>query len=225
MGLLRKHEISFSRLTLPDPNATIEKLWGTSSLNLYGVGNAGTVVHYSGNTWQKIESGTTTDIQDIWGGVDPTTGTTYALATVSTVYYGGVSELLRIRGIQLDTLSTNGLSWSIRGVWSDNENYYIVGDEVYSKNLLQNAMWRIIRVAPTNQYGYVESIRGNAQNDIIAAGDFGTLLHFNGSTWYNFTPQINMSNAVLYSVNIKGNLLVAVGWYGDRAIAVVGERK
>jgi hypothetical protein len=40
--------LSFSRLNLPDPNATIEKLWGTSNTNLYGVGNAGTIVQYTG---------------------------------------------------------------------------------------------------------------------------------------------------------------------------------
>jgi hypothetical protein len=54
-------EFSFNRLTLPDPNATIDKLWGISSSLLYGVGNAGTIVAYNGN-WTKIEGGTNTGI-------------------------------------------------------------------------------------------------------------------------------------------------------------------
>lgn len=42
--------MNFSRLTLPDPNATIEKPWGLSPYDLHGVGNVGTVVH-SGSNW------------------------------------------------------------------------------------------------------------------------------------------------------------------------------
>ena len=73
---------------------------------------------------------------------------------------------------------------------------------------------------------YVDAIRGNALNDIIAVGDFGTVLHYNGSTWYNFTPQVNLSNSVLYSVSIKGNIAVAVGTPGgEKAVAVLGIRK
>ncbi|MGA8265449.1 MAG: hypothetical protein WB779_13480 [Ignavibacteriaceae bacterium] len=45
----------------------INKIWGSSSQDLYIVGNTGSIAHYNGSTWQKIESGTTTDIIDIWG--------------------------------------------------------------------------------------------------------------------------------------------------------------
>ena len=200
------------------------KCWGSSSSDIFFVGLNGSLVHYNGSSWAKIGSGTTTDIQDIWGGTDATTGATYALATVSTVYYGGVSELLRIRGTQLDTLSTNGLSWSIRGVWFDSKDYYIVGDEVYYKRSLQDNMWQILRVAPTNQYGYVEAIRANGRNDIVVAGDFGTFLHFNGVSWHNFTQEINLPSTVFYSVAIKGDIAIAVGSNGDKAIAVIGKR-
>jgi len=209
---------------LSQSDGYLTKAWGKDSSDIYFVGTTGTIVHYNGSSWTKIGSGTTTDIQDIWGGTDPTTGTTYALATVSTVYYGGVSELLRIRGTQLDTLSTNGLSWSIRGVWFDSKDYYIVGDEVYYKRSLQDNMWQILRVAPTNQYGYVEAIRANGRNDIVVAGDFGTFLHFNGVSWHNFTQEINLPSTVFYSVAIKGDIAIAVGSNGDKAIAVIGKR-
>ena len=46
---------------------SVNKLWGTSSSDLYGVGYNGMITHYNGRTWQKIESGTTTNINDIWG--------------------------------------------------------------------------------------------------------------------------------------------------------------
>ena len=60
----------FSRSDLPNPNGTIEKIWGNSTSSIYGVGNAGSIVLYNGSQWQRIESGTTTDINDVWGIVD-----------------------------------------------------------------------------------------------------------------------------------------------------------
>ncbi|HED36670.1 MAG TPA: hypothetical protein ENI76_00245 [Ignavibacteria bacterium] len=73
---------------------------------------------------------------------------------------------------------------------------------------------------------YVDAVRGNALNDIIAVGAFGTVLHYNGSTWYNFTQQINIHSCDLYSVSIKGNIAVGVGTPGgEKAVAVVGIRK
>jgi hypothetical protein len=41
------------------------KMWGTSSSDLFFIGNNGRIVHYNGNSWTKIESGTTTIINDV----------------------------------------------------------------------------------------------------------------------------------------------------------------
>ncbi|NOX37878.1 MAG: hypothetical protein GXO78_10115, partial [Calditrichaeota bacterium] len=50
---------------------TIEKLWGTSENNIYGVGNNGLIVHYDGVSWQRVESGTEERGNDVWGMVYP----------------------------------------------------------------------------------------------------------------------------------------------------------
>ncbi|NCS89503.1 MAG: hypothetical protein GW789_12300, partial [Ignavibacteria bacterium] len=97
-------------------------------------------------------------------------------------------------------------------------------DGMYYKKSLQDTVWQSIQKGITTNY--VEAIRGNTWNDIFAVGDFGTVLHYNGSTWYNFTQQLNIPNCVFHSVSIKDNLMVAVGTLGgDRTIAVVGVRK
>lgn len=197
----------------------IGKIWADSDNNIYLVGDGGTMAHFDGTSWQRIPTGTTEDIQDIWGGIDSTTGKEFALATVSTVYYGGYSRLLKITGTQADTVSTNGLSWSIRGVWFDSKSYYVVGAELYHKNTLQDSIWKIL-AAPGNSY--INAIRGNASNDIIAVGG-SQFLHFNGRTWYSHYTGIACT---LYSVNIEGNLAVAVGTLGgEEAIAVIAKRK
>ena len=45
---------------------SINKLWGTSSEDLYIVGNSGNIAHYNGTSWQKIESGTDLPLVDIY---------------------------------------------------------------------------------------------------------------------------------------------------------------
>jgi len=46
---------------------SINKIWGTSSSDLFVVGNVGNIVHYNGSSWSKIESGTERTFFDIWG--------------------------------------------------------------------------------------------------------------------------------------------------------------
>ena len=227
-GTSRKVSESFDRISLiggTENGQSVNKLWGTSSNNLYGIGWKGMVTKYNGSSWQKLSSGINTDIQDIWG-YQNNSGKISILAVGSTVYYGGDESLLSISGSNVTQLNTNGLSWSIRGVWFDSHSYYVSGAEIYYKKTLQDSLWQIIRPAPSNSYGYVSAIRGNAWNDIIAVGAFGTFLHYNGNSWYNFTQHLNLSGCDFYSVSIKDNLVVAVGTLGgDRAIAVVGVRK
>ncbi|MBC8044411.1 MAG: hypothetical protein IAF08_13315, partial [Rhizobacter sp.] len=48
----------------------LTKMWGTSSNNLYAVGDLGTIIHYDGVSWKKMESGTSVDLTDIFGTPD-----------------------------------------------------------------------------------------------------------------------------------------------------------
>ena len=45
----------------------MNKIWGSSSNDLYIVGNDGNIAHYNGSSWTKIESGTIVDLFDVWG--------------------------------------------------------------------------------------------------------------------------------------------------------------
>ncbi|MCK7527250.1 MAG: hypothetical protein MZV64_61425 [Ignavibacteriales bacterium] len=57
----------FDLRTTVDPNLSLSRAWGNNSNNMYFVGRNGSIAAYNGNSWTKIESGTTVDIQDIWG--------------------------------------------------------------------------------------------------------------------------------------------------------------
>jgi len=200
------------------------KCWGNNAEDIWFSGLKGSLTHMTQASWQRIPIGVTEDMQDIWGYKNKTTGQTTVMGISSTVFYGGTENLFSISGNTSTKLNTNGLSWSIRGLWFDDKGYYIVGDGMYYKKSLQDTVWQSFQKGVTTNY--INAIRGNAWNDIIAVGDFGTIVHYNGSTWYNFTQQLNLPNCALYSVSIKDNYMVAVGTLGgDRAIAVVGVRR
>ncbi len=48
----------------------MNKLWGSSSSDLYVVGNNGNIAWYNGSQWIRIESGTDVDLLDVWGTPD-----------------------------------------------------------------------------------------------------------------------------------------------------------
>ena len=60
----------------------INKIWGTSLNDLYFVGNH-EIVHYNGQSWTKIKSGTELDFHDIYGATDSKTGEQQILAVCS----------------------------------------------------------------------------------------------------------------------------------------------
>ncbi len=234
-GISSLAQMVYSRLNLPDPNATIEKLWGISSNTIFGVGNVGTLVYCSGNTWTKLESGTTLDLTDIYGDTD---GNVYA-AGVDISYAKGVvvkgnnsgSWEVMIEGEIIDESQLfDKLFGKLGTLWVDEiGTLYAGADFLYQ---FKNSKWDFVRSLPENylggdQYyiGYLYSIRGNKSNDIIVAGDRNTLRHFNGIDWAEIGIPYNPYRSIFWrSVRIKDNLSVAVGDEGIQAKIIMLKR-
>ncbi|MBL1215712.1 MAG: glucosyl transferase, partial [Ignavibacteriae bacterium] len=100
---------------------SINKLWGTSSNNLYAVGNEGTIAHYNGSPsavgWQKIESGTNLDIYDIWGDYNEQTGEYEILAVAAKLLHSADRDILKIAKNGVEKIDETGIDWSLRGIW------------------------------------------------------------------------------------------------------------
>lgn len=73
-----------------------EKGWGISSNNIYFVGPGGTLAWKNGPSWQSLTSGTTSRIDDIWGGNDGQTGQEVILAAATNSISTGDKKILRI---------------------------------------------------------------------------------------------------------------------------------
>jgi hypothetical protein len=204
----------------------INKFWGTSSHDLYMVGTNGSIAHYNGTVWQKMESGTTFQMQDIYGAKNNKTGGWEILAVAANLYSGNSARLLKINKQTSVTLPTDGLGQNLSGVWfKPPYHYYIVGGFIYRNSKVGDSKFPWIKYSPgeINNY-YTFAIRGTDINDIVTVGAFGELLHFNGATWKNYYNTLGMASGSFYGVAIKGNLIIAVGHIDAKAVIAVGRR-
>jgi hypothetical protein len=209
------------RTTL-DPNVSLSKAWGSSPSSMYFVGRGGTMVRFSAGTWQKLESRTTIDIQDIWGGVN-CRGETEILAVASQgIQVPPGKKLLRIQGTTVTAVADTGLPLPLQSVWfAPLQQYFIGGDGLYRTNSIGSSWQRAVQLNH-----YVFSVRGLAANDIVVAGGFGGVSHFNGATWEQYMgSEVPQMNGNYYAAAIHPRLIAAVGGIvGGKAIALIGKR-
>jgi len=205
-------------------NWQVNKMWGSSSNDLYAVGNNGNIAHYNGQSWSKIESGTDLPIRDIWGDFNIKTNKYEILAVAAEVAINNGSKVLRIEGSSVKEESNKGLSWDVGGIWfKSGSKYYIAGAGIHYKHFLSDSIWnRYLPGVVTNYVGY--RIRGSDINDVFAAGSFLEIAHFNGLSWHNYLDEISSTSGAFGRIVVKGNMMVAVGSESGRALIIIGKR-
>jgi hypothetical protein len=199
---------------------SINKLWGSSSSDLYAVGNGGNIAHFDGVKWRKIESGTTLDVYDIWGDYNQKTGEWEILAVASKSPFE--RELLNIRGNSANKLPLSSNVSSLMTLWFlTNRRYYLAGDGIFQKSRLSDLKWKNNPLDITEYYS--TKIRGNATNNIIVVGAFGDFVHFNGKTWKQIKEL--RFNGAFSAVDVKDKMAVCVGAKDRNAIITMLKQK
>ena len=193
-------------------------MWGTSSSDLYIVGNSGLIAHYGGHSWTKIASGTDLPIQDIWGSKDERTGEYEILCVASNIGYDYGKKLLRIEGNAAREINSEGLSWSLRGLWFKTKRKYIIVGDGYYESINYKNTWKRSFNFPRK---YKRAVSAKTINDIFICGSYSLLAHFNGYFWKYYYDKIN---GWYNSIDIKGNVAVSVGSNGRKAYIVHGKR-
>lgn len=205
----------------------INGMWGDSGA-IYVVGTGGFVARRnSAGVWTELSSGTTLDIDDIWGAMDPTIGKDRILAVASNPGENNGKMLLDINGNTITRVVEDSLlPWSINSVWFiSQKKYFVVGDGIYDKTKLSdNTPWHIYPVGQFYRY-YCQSVRGQALNDIVIVGDFGQIAHWNGATFCNYRGEVPHMLGGYGRVAIKGNLVIAVGFSSQQAVVTIGKRQ
>jgi hypothetical protein len=202
------------------PGQGITTLWGTSGSNLYGVGRGGAIAHYNGSTWQRIESGTTVDLLDVWGSSDGSS--VWACGYKSD---GSESILLRYDGNQWQVYGhapPRGVYQNLfASIWFPRaDSACVIGDRGVFRHA-QNSPVGFRRVLSGLPY-FPYRIRGVDRNDAVFVGDAAMIWHFNGSSWRQFDQLINTGDR-LRSVAMGSNQIVAVGYryYGVQIDALI----
>jgi hypothetical protein len=86
--------------------APLNAVWGPSHKDIYAVGEAGTIVHYSGTGWTKETSDTTETLRAVWGSA---ADDVYAVGTAGTI--------LHSRGDGRWTRQASGTKTVLNAVW------------------------------------------------------------------------------------------------------------
>ena len=93
---------------------SINKLWGTSSDDLYAVGNNGNIAHYQNGVWTRIVSGTDLNINDIWGEYNSTTKQYEILCAASNILESPDREILKIKCKRSPNFGQRRKRWNIK---------------------------------------------------------------------------------------------------------------
>jgi len=205
-------------------SVSVSRAWGTNSSNMYFVGLNGTIVHYNGTTWQRIESGTTLDVYDIWGDRNCSTGQHEVFAVAAKQFVSFEKEIFRVSAITATEVPVDSIPYSLQGIWfRPGRHYYVVGSGMYAKRSIESiGPWQWLHPGVTQYYTY--AIRGTQLNDFVVCGSFGEVLHFNGVTWKSFRDVTGIAQGTYYGIALRENLIVAVGYDSPRAIVARGSR-
>jgi len=209
-----------------DTPEAVEKIWGTSSSNLYFVGNAGTIVHYNGSTFTRMTSGTDADLLNIDGIYDPDRDKSRIWVTgVGILLYYDGSVWQEVFGMDKPIFKDNFNNPN--AVYVPDDRHYVVsvwgGDNsgLYAFDQ-RNLLYYVLM---SKHDLFVKGIHGNSINDLFLVGEFNRIYHFNGSTIQKF-PQLEGSGTSL-SVSCVNNHVFVVGDDGSfyyRAVVYRGVR-
>ncbi len=182
-----------------------------------GSGYDGSLYHYEKGKWDKYKGeGLEGGISDIYSYVDSKSGERRVLVGMTQVLSKSTRGIFEVNNDELTCLEWDG-NLRVSSIWSKNGYpLYACGDGVYVN---RGKGWKEIEGLPLL---YSTSIKGNASNNIFVVGGFGYIAHYNGVDWkvVNDTESFN-----IMEVEVKNNIVVAVGTNGVQGVVKIGRRR
>ena len=212
----------------------ITKTWGTSENDFFVVGTKGMILHFAHGSWSWMESGTDVDLLDVWGSPDGKVVWTcgYYSSSYGTYLFrnGGSGWSLIYDGTAHEfEIHDDSLSGAYSTLYTSRSNVVYVGASagVYRTTQDAGGAARRLSFTPTFFPGFPNRLRGNDANDLIVVGFYNMIAHYNGSSWLYYQQFYNQDEH-LFSVDVKRNLLVAVGEIYDpidrKGLVIIGRR-
>ena len=201
---------------IPDTEP-LNKIWGTSSNDLFAVGSKGIILHYNGSKWTKMQSGKSYSLQDVWGFAS------------DDVYAGGggnaesYAVLLHYDGSSWKAIvdsSSQTIGRHVPTVWGSSANNVYYWSSLGFFNGSVKTGWNMQTIPDDNTF--MRNMRGSSANNIFIIGDFGIILHYNGSTWHRYDEIYRKPGGdILSSVFTIDKTVFIVGQYFNTAKALI----
>ncbi len=183
--------------------ADINAMWtASSSLDVFGVGDLGTIRHYDGKAWSNVKQTITTkDLYGVWG-----TG-------ITNLYVAGDGGTVLRRDATGWKKLTTGYANDLQAVWgSSASDVYFVGTSGIILRYDGKTTWSKHTSGTAVQ---LEGVWGSNATDIYVVGEKGTVLRYYGGSW--------MKETVKSSTSTTGSDLHAVWGSSANNVFVVGD--
>jgi len=148
----------------------LNSVWGSSSHDVFAVGNYGTILHFDGNNWVTMKSGVVDNLKDIWG-----------VSRNEVFAVGQNGTILKYDGSSWTNMDSGSIDL-LRGIWgTSGSDIFVAGGYDKSGFILHydGNMWSMMKRFNSS----INDLWGFSSNDIFAVGNEGTILHYNGITW------------------------------------------
>lgn len=155
----------------------LHRMWGFPDGSFYAVGEAGTVLLYSGGAWTPVETGVREDLHGIWAS---------GPNDVFVAGFGGT--LIRYNGSAWNTITTP-TSADLYAVWMRAPDDLFVtgtGGSVWNR---YNGVWTEYAVAPGNR---LRALVGYSHDEVYVSGSDASLFRFDGVSWNEVTIPLNL---------------------------------
>ncbi|MCL6495762.1 MAG: glucosyl transferase, partial [Ignavibacterium sp.] len=223
-----KNGVQIKRECIP---VSVNKLWGSSSSDLYAVGNNGNIAHWDGVRWRKIESGTTIDLLDVWG--SPDGSIVWACGenskTVLIKIQNKLAQVVFEAAFPMPRVK-NRFYDGLLSLWTNNTNFIYVLTPFNLYRCSNDTRGEGKELYPREDYfrgGYLR-VRGTNTNDIFTCGNKTAVWHYNGFSWNEYA-ELRNDNQFLSGLDYKQNIVTAVGekylnTFHYQALIVLGKK-
>ena len=185
---------------------SIRGVWGSSSNDVFFVGDSGHIFHYDGSNCYTMLEGRPDEITmlyDVWGTSE---NDVFAVG-------GNFGEILHFNGIEWSLMRKTKEPQTLHGVWGYSPNdVFAVGQ---SGIILRFDGEEWSEMESPNDFWPLWGIWGSSPDNIFAVGHAGTVLHYDGISWTSMNLGSQALGTVLYNVwGSAGNDVYVVGESG-----------
>jgi len=211
------------------PSGTINRIWATSTSNIYFLGDNGRLINYNGLIFSQINCSNEVDILDVAEyGENKLWLIGYSEETNRTMISSNSNGSWQT---YYDSDNINGNSFNLYGAWA--QAVWSTSDYIYFPTYLSLTAYNVVteKITYGNWSELIErdqinaiGISGNNENDIFVLSDPEGAMHFNGNSWV--IQNLPTSEHWLLSIEQSQNLVIITGTTPDNseAIVIVGSR-